>query len=78
MSFTLNRAKSGKLDTFKLFRFEFFLPTIFWSLVVCVVKMWSDRKKKQKKFLVPRLLGITHGKTTGGPAAAGCICAQND
>jgi len=43
-----------------------------------MVKMWSDRsKKQQKRSLVPRLLGITYGGTSIGSAAAGGICARN-
>ena len=75
-SFAVNCAKSGKLDIFKKIRFEFFSPAIFWGLVVCVVKMWLDRKKKAVKIPGAKItwysLLITYGNTTGArqqPAA---------
>jgi len=40
----LNRAKSGKIAHFQTFEVCIFVPAIFWFLVVCMVKMWSDRK----------------------------------
>jgi len=40
--------------------------------------MWSDRKKKlQKRFLVPRLLGITYVAISIVLSNAGAICPQN-
>ena len=42
----LIRAKSGKIGHFQTFEVWTFVPAIFWFLVVCMVKMWSDRKKK--------------------------------
>jgi len=45
----LNRAKSGKIGHFQTFEVWTFVPVIFWFLVVCMVKTWSDRKKKVGK-----------------------------
>jgi len=42
----LNRAKSGKIGHFQTFEVWTFVPAIFWFLVVYMIKMWSDRKKK--------------------------------
>jgi len=43
----LNRAaKSGKIRHFQAFEVWTFVPAIFWFLVVCMTKMWSDRKNK--------------------------------
>jgi len=72
----LNRAKSGR--HFQTFEVGIFVPAIFWFLVVRRVKMWLDRKKKkQKRFLVPRLLGITYVGTSIVSSAAVGICARN-
>jgi len=35
------------------------------------------QKKQQKRFLVPRLLGITYVSTSGRPHEAVGICARN-
>jgi len=45
----LNRAKSRKIGHFQTFEVWTFVPAIFWFLVVCMVKMWSDRKKSNRK-----------------------------
>ena len=42
----LNRDKSGKIGHFQAIEIWTFVPAIFWFLVVCMVKMWSDRRKK--------------------------------
>jgi len=74
----LNRAKSGKIGLFQTFEVWTFVPAIFWFLVVCMVKMWSDRKKKyQKRFLVPIFISITYVGTSIVSSAAVGICARN-
>ena len=42
----LNRVKSGKIGHFQTFKVWTFVPAIFWFMIVCMVKMWSDRKMK--------------------------------
>jgi len=42
----LNRAKSGKIGHFQIFEVCILVPAMFWFLVVCMAKMWSDRGKK--------------------------------
>ena len=36
-------AKWGKIGHFQTFKVWTFVPAIFWFLIVCMVKMWSDR-----------------------------------
>ena len=34
---------------FQTFKAWTFVPAIFWGLIICVVKMWSDRYKSSRK-----------------------------
>ena len=44
----------------------------------CTIKIWSDRSKKyQKRFLVPKLLGITYVGTSIVSSAAVGICTHH-
>jgi len=71
----LNRSNSGKIGHFQTFQVCTSHILVFgyaWSRCGRIVK-----KKYQKRFLVPRLLGIIYGGTSIGTSAAGGVCARN-
>jgi len=44
--FAAESGQWGKIGHFQTVEVWTFVPAIFWFLVVCVVKIWSDRKRK--------------------------------
>jgi len=47
--FAVNQAKTGKIRHVQTFKVWTFVTAMFRFLVVCMVKMWSDRKKSSWK-----------------------------